>query len=380
MPYLAVSLIRPLRPVLVALIGAWLAGCGPYYSGSGEERAHFDGTRFTNPGVERDVGAFAFLRWQLTADRSPWPDWVDNEVTDVPPARVDGDALRISYVNHATILIQTRGLNILTDPIYSERASPVQFAGPKRVRAPGVAFDDLPRIDAVVISHNHYDHLDLATLERLWDRDAPRILVPLGNDTIIRRAHPVVAAEPMDWGDRISLTDAVSVQLEPVQHWSARTGFDTNRALWGAFIIDTPDGAVYFGGDSGYGEGAAFKATAARHPPIRLALLAIGAYEPRWFMAFSHKNPEEAVRAHCHLGAAYSLGIHWGTFRLSDEAYWRPLEELVAARARYGIAADEFQGFLNGRHWWVPTLDESARAPANPVACAALAQPGPATE
>jgi len=242
-----------------------------------------------------------------------------------------------------------------------------------------VAFDDLPGIDVVVVSHNHYDHLDLATLKRLWDRDAPRIFMPLGNDTILHRAHPEVAAEAMDWGDRVALTDVVALQLEPVQHWSARTGFDANRALWGAFIIDTPEGAVYFGGDAGYGEGAAFKATAARHPRIRLALLAIGAYAPRWFMAFSHMNPEEAVRAHCHLGAGSSLGMHWGTFRLSDEPYWRPLEELMAARTLYGIGADAFQGFLNGHHWWVPALGESGRAPADAQACAPLAWPGPPT-
>lgn len=331
-------------PLLVLI--SLTAGCAGYYDGPPSD--HFDGRRFHNPGAPVERPPFAFLRWQLTREPGPWPDFRPLAATDQPPERVHGGELRVSFVNHATVLLQTRGLNILTDPVWSERVSPLSWAGPRRVQPPGIAFDDLPPIDLVLVSHNHYDHLDLATLARLQRRDRPRVLVPLGNDAILAAHDPPLASEALDWGDRVTVAEGVSVTAEPMRHWSARGLFDRNRALWAAYALRTPEGTVYFVGDSGYGDGELFREAGARHAPIRLALLPIGAYEPRWFMRPVHMTPAEAVRAHADLGAARSLGIHQGTFRLADEAYAAPRRDLAAAREAAALPADCFPAPGNG--------------------------------
>lgn len=348
---------RRARPLLAVAVVA-LAACADYYDGPPSD--HFDGERFFNPGKRSDKGFLDFLHWQLTADRGPWPEAVPRLHRAVPPSRVDGGALRVTFVGHATVLLQTRGLNILTDPVWSARASPVSWAGPERVHEPGIAFEALPPIDAVVVSHNHYDHLDLDTLERLWRRDRPRIVVPLGNDAIIEDRDPDMAVRALDWGERVALSDAVGVALAPLQHWSARGLFDRNEALWGAFVLTTPDGAVYFAGDTGYGEGRHFRRARQRYGSIRLALLPIGAYEPRWFMRYQHMNPDEAVRAHGDLDAERSLAIHFGTFRLADNGYAEPLRDLRAARRSRGVAPTVFRTLRPGELW---VLD----APASPA-------------
>jgi hypothetical protein len=207
-----------------------------YYQGPASD--HFDGERFFNPGgPNEDRGIFDVLRWRLGSSRTPWPDVLPPTVQDKPPVRVDGGRCRVAFVGHASFLVQVSGLNILLDPVWSERASPVSFAGPGRYAPPGIAFDDLPRIDAVLVSHNHYDHLDLATLARLWQRDRPRIIVPLGNDTIIRREDASIAVESGDWGDSFRLNAEVVVHLRPAHHWSARGLDDRRHALWAAFVI-----------------------------------------------------------------------------------------------------------------------------------------------
>jgi len=338
-----------MRSLPLLMMFSLLTGCASYYAGP--PSGHFDGRHFFNPSVSEQRPPFAFLRWQLTRDPGPWPERVPLRAADRPPDRVNGGALRVSFVNHATVLLQTRGLNILTDPVWSQRVSPVDWAGPRRVQPPGVAFEDLPPIDVVLISHNHYDHMDLDTLARLQRRDAPRVLVPLGNDTILAAHTPPLRAEPLDWGDSVRLAEGVTVTAEPMLHWSARGLFDRNEALWAAFAIGTPEGTVYFVGDSGYGDGRLFREAGSRHAPIRLALLPIGAYEPRWFMRPAHMNPAEAVRAHQALGAARSIAIHQGTFRLADEAYAAPRRELARAREAAGVAAACFPAAVNGEHF-----------------------------
>src|SRR5262245_17988344 len=222
-----------------------------YYHGPVSD--HFDGERFVDPNGMRLKRRRDVLRWWLRSDRGRWPAHIPNGFADRPPPRVDGNGWRICYVGHASLLIQTADHNLLIDPIWSERCSPVRFAGPKRVCPPGIAFEALPPIDTVLVSHNHYDHLALPTLKRLAQVHKPRILTPLGNDTIMRAHDSAIRAEAYDWADKVVLGLEVAVTLCPVRHWSARVVRDHNRALWAGFVIDTPAGRIFHVGDSGYG-------------------------------------------------------------------------------------------------------------------------------
>ncbi len=321
-----------------------------YYSGPVSD--HFDGRRFFIPGFEDKRGPWALWKWQFTRKPEAWPKHVIVQ-TSIPPARVEGGALRVTFIGHATVLVQTEGLNILTDPVYAERASPFSFIGPKRVRAPGVDFARLPKIDIVTVSHNHYDHLDLATLKRLWQRDHPRILTPLGNDTIIRTAIPEANIAALDWDQSDMLAPGVALHCLPVQHWSARWGWDKNYALWGSFALTTPHGNVYLAGDMGY-NATLLRQTGEMFGGFRLALLPIGAYAPRWFMAYSHMDPDQAVRSMRDLRAAHAIAIHHGTFQLTDEALDAPIEALHAALKVHGVDAERFGAPAIGAAWQVP--------------------------
>ena len=294
---------------------------------------HFDGRYFFDPDGSPPKSLADVLRWQFAGgrDRQVWPDWVENAHADTPPAKVEGDAVRLSFVGHVSWLIQTAGLNILIDPVWSVRASPFSFAGPKRHNAPGIAFDALPKIDVVLVSHGHYDHLDVATLSRLTARDAPRVITPLGNDVTMKAADKAISAEAFDWGDRVELGNGIAVTLVPTRHWSARGLFDRNKALWTSFVLETPAGKIYIVCDSGYGDGGHFRRVRDAYGPFRLAILPIGAYEPRWFMKDQHMNPEDAVKALADCGAEQALAHHHGTFQLTDEAIDAPVRELGAA-------------------------------------------------
>ena len=340
----------------LGFIGLVLAACATvYYDGPVSD--HFDGREFFNPGkpMTRDMGDF--WKWQRTREQGFWPEWVDNDAEDSPPERVDGTRLRVSFIGHATVLLQTAGVNILTDPTWSERASPFGFAGPKRVNAPGVAFEDLPPIDGVVISHNHYDHMDLETLSRLVDHSNPRVIVPLGNAKTIRRYDSDIRVEEYDWGEPVSLSGDVTIDLEPLQHWSMRGLSDYNKALWAAYVIQTPGGDIYFAGDTGYGNGDYFRATAEKFGGPRLAILPIGAYLPEWFMTYPHMNPRDALKSHDDLGAAYSLAHHFNTFPMADDGYNVALEEFKTQRAAAGVGEDIFRALNPGEVWWVPAVD-----------------------
>jgi len=336
-------------PFLSTASQARAAQGGFYYKGPLSD--HFDGRRFFNPGGERSRSFVDFLHWQLTKRAVPWPEVYPSPFQDTPPPQVGKRDLRISFVGHATFLIQIAGHNILTDPIWSERASPVPFAGPRRYNPPGIPFDRLPRIDTVLISHNHYDHLDLPTLVRLWRRDQPKIVAPLGNDTIIRAHDASIAVTALDWGERVVLAPGLQVFVEPAHHWSARATNDRNHALWASFVVRGGGHAVYFAGDTGLGGGRHFQAIAARHPRLDIALLPIGAYEPRWFMAPHHMNPEDAVRAFGMLNARSALGFHWGTFRLTDEGVDQPRHELTSALRAKGVSAQRFIAMRPGQIW-----------------------------
>ncbi|MBS0640143.1 MAG: MBL fold metallo-hydrolase [Proteobacteria bacterium] len=313
---------------------------------------HFDGERFFNPGGHGPRGIKDLLRWHLGGGKVPWPSALPSPFPpDRPPLRVDGGAIRVSFVGHATFLIQGGGLNIVTDPVWSDRASPLTFLGPKRRNPPGIAFDDLPRIDAVLLSHCHYDHMDLTTLRRLWDRDRPLIVTPLGNDTIIRGRHAAIDVLAADWGDTIPLGGAARTSLLPAHHWSARRFGDRNHALWCAFVIEGLGQSIYFGGDTGFADGRPFRHVVERHGSPDLALLPIGAYEPRWFMSPQHMNPDDAVMAFELLRPKHALGYHWGTFRLTDEGAEQPRDDLATALAARGIAAERFLALHPGQTW-----------------------------
>lgn len=318
----------------------------PYYAGPQSE--HFNGRRFFNPGGRPPSGFGALLRWQFGDRPSRWPATANSPFSGAKPqTRVDD--LCVTMVGHATMLIQTAGMNILTDPLWSDRASPFQFAGPRRVVPPGIAFDDLPPIDLILLSHNHYDHLDLATLQRLHAACAPQIITPLGNDTILRRHIPDIGVSAHDWGDAVS-AGPLSVHLDPCHHWSARSMGDRSMALWASFTLKGPAGTVLFIGDTGFDQGRPYQAVQ-RHGPIRLAILPVGAYEPRWFMAPQHQNPAEAVEGFLTCQAEAAIGHHWGTFQLTNEARETPLEDLAAACAAQGIAPNRFRPLQAGESW-----------------------------
>ena len=315
-----------------------------YYTGPPSD--HFDGTRFFNPGApgtDRSLGEV--LRWKLSGGAATWP-----KVVPVTPARPAPrvDRLRLTMVGHATLLIQAAGLNILTDPVWSTRASPFAFAGPKRVTEPGVAFADLPPIDAVLISHNHYDHLDVATLRQLKAAHDPLFVMPLGNDAIVRAAVPEARIAVGDWYERIALGEHAATTLTLANHWSARGVNDRRMALWAGHWLDTPAGSVWFVGDTGYGDGAIFRDLRARHGAPDVALIPIGAYEPRWFMAAQHVDPADAVRILTEVGAGRAIGIHWGTFQLTDEPRDAPAGELAVALAAAGIDPTRFVAAVPG--------------------------------
>ena len=324
-----------------------------YYGGPASD--HFDGTLFFNPGGQIPGRFGDLLKWKLRNSRPKWPARSPSPFPKARAAdRMDGGGLRLTMVGHSSMLVQMAGLNILTDPVWSERVSPLAFAGPKRVNAPGIAFADLPPIDVVLVSHNHYDHLDLATLARLKKAHDPLVLTPLGNDAIIRTAVPGMRVSVHDWGERVQVGAGAVVHIEPAHHWSARGTRDRRMALWGSFVVETEAGKVYYAGDTGFHQGINYRLMAQRHGGFRLAILPIGAYEPRWFMEPHHQNPGEAVQGMELCNAAFAAGCHWGTFRLTDEPMQEPVEKLAEALDAAGVARERFRALQPGEVWDVP--------------------------
>lgn len=341
-----------------------------YYQGP--VSAHFDGQRFFNAdGSDTEVPAgrrnrILTRRLFGDPDQPAWPERV--AVTPArPEARVSGDRMTVTWVGHATALVQAGGMNILTDPIWSTRAGPFGI-GPGRVAAPGIRFEDLPRIDLVLISHNHYDHMDLATLKRLWERDRPTFVTSLGNDTLLHGVG-IPARCPscqggtvaLDWGGQVRTTGAAGaaarVTVVRTHHWGSRWFVDRNRALWSGFVADTPAGSLFFAGDTGLGDGRwASEARAAAAGPIRLALIPIGAFrfDEGEMGIGSHIGPEGAIRVWRDLGQPFAVPIHWGTFRLSREGYETPPRLLAAMLACAGADSARFHGQPIGRSIAVP--------------------------
>lgn len=309
-----------------------------------ETSDHFDGRRFANPTgpAVPPVSAIPRMLWER---RVPWPSRIGavaGAATQPPP--LDGAAAVLTFVGHATFLIQTAAGNILTDPIYSQRAGPLNLIGPRRVRQPAIAFDDLPPIAMVLLSHNHYDHCDLRTLRQLAARFDPLVVTPLGNARLVRSTG-IRRVEELDWWDEAQGT-TVPITLTPAHHFSARGPFDRNRALWAGFSLVVAGLRIYFAGDTAYVP--FFQDIRRRLGPIDLALLPIGAYEPRWFMHAVHMNPTEAVQAHLDLEARASIGMHYGTFQLTTEGIDEPLRALDAALRARNIPPSQFRALPDG--------------------------------
>lgn len=331
---------------LAGLCMLLLTGCGahanPRYDPA---RPHHTPDGFRNLDPDARIGA-GFWRWQWarrTADLPPPPaashrDW--RVVPDLALLQTPAGNPSVTWIGHATVLVRLGGINVLTDPHFSERASPVGFAGPKRFHPPGVALADLPAIHAVVISHSHYDHLDVDSVRQLHQRSGGSLhfFVPLGLKAWFANLGIDTVTE-LDWWEQGEL-GGVRFTLTPVQHWSARSLFDRNRTLWGGWAIRAHDFNFYFAGDTGYS--ADFRETARRLGPFDLAALPIGAYAPRWFMRAQHVDPAEAVQIHRDLGARQSLGVHWGAFEMADEALDQAPRDLAAARQAAGLAEDAF--------------------------------------
>jgi L-ascorbate metabolism protein UlaG (beta-lactamase superfamily) len=296
---------------------------------------HFDGRRFFNPSGANGQPFWRLPR-MLLEPRTPWPSQMPVEARRPPNS--GPDEVVVTLVGHATVLIQAPGANLLVDPMFSQRASPLPFAGPRRVRAPGVPFDDLPTISLVLLSHNHYDHCDLPTLRLLERRFHPSVVTPVGNGPLLRSANLRHVLE-LDWWETTTAAP-LPVTLTPAQHFSARGPFDRNHALWGGFLIQAGALRIFHAGDSGYGPH--FRQISERLGPIDLALLPIGAYEPRWFMKDIHMDPAEAVQAHLDLVARQSLAIHFGTFQLTLEGIDEPVRQLTVALRERGVPAEHF--------------------------------------
>jgi len=354
--------MRCIRILSVVLL---LAGCAsgseqaqndqPIYETTDREwpvSAHYDGKRFYNTsGADKGAGDISQFLWQNLWNKEKWPKQVENPPADPIVERVT-EGIRATYINHATVLVQVAGLNILTDPVWSKRVSPVTFAGPKRVRDPGIPIEALPEIDLILVSHNHYDHLDTASLKTLRQQQEkePVIVSGLGNAKLLKKQGYPNALE-LDWGEHKQV-GPTTVHFVECQHRSGRGVADQMKTLWGSFVVETPEGAIYFAGDTGYSPH--FKAQGEQYGPFALSLLPIGAYEPRWFMKDIHLNPSEAVQAHLDLSSQQSLGIHFGVFQLTWEAINDPITDLGAALDAQRLPRETFWVLEPGKWAEIP--------------------------
>lgn len=326
--------MKTIRVVIIFLI-AFMQGCS-YYQGPPSD--HFDGTRFFNE--ESDNSFFSHIKWIWEMETVDWPEWVNDTPQSPPVANVKEGELRVTYVNHATVLIQMDGINILTDPIWSEHAGPVSWIGSKRVRFPGIKMEKLPKIDIVMISHDHYDHLDISSLKQIIKNYHPVILTGLG---VKRRLEFVEKGKivELDWWQGYSYSNDSRITFIPSRHNSGRGLFDGNKTLWGGFVIESSAGRVLFFGDTAFG--MFLNEIKRKYDNFRLAILPVGSYEKRWFMKNQHINPDDAVRIHKMIGSQQSMGIHFGTFEEHPEQSIDAHEkDLNIALDRYNVSQSEF--------------------------------------
>lgn len=297
--------------------------------------------RFSNLYKNKDDSSFLeLIKWFFSKKnhKESWNKKIFVDDSLIPePYSSSLHEVQIIYIGHTTFLIQTKNFNILTDPIWLERASPFDFLGPKRIQKPGIKIKNLPKIDLILISHNHYDHLCIKTLDTLNKIHKPKIIMPLKNRQIIERHIKNVDITELDWSQSIDINDKdIKIHLEPAQHWSSRFFFDKNISLWGTFIVETPTYKICFIGDSGY-HPELFKDIAKKHKDILVSLIPIGASKPRKLMKYVHMNQEEAVLTHLDLNSKYSIASHFDVFPLADDKFNEPVIELNKSLKKFNI-------------------------------------------
>lgn len=309
---------------------------------------YFNGRRFHNLEGDRgnDKGFMDLIKWRFSRTRKSWPDFLPEIASPTLLQNLENSEVNVTFINHATELIQLANLNILTDPVFSEHLTPFRWLGPKRVRPMGLAWDQMPVIQVVLISHNHYDHLDLPSLIEIAKRDKPLFIVPLGNAKLLK-ANDIENVIELDWWQSHAVNNNQTITLVPARHWSSRFLFDHCRTLWGGYVIQSHSLKLYFAGDTGLG--SHFEMIYNRFGNMDISFLPIGSYAPRWFMQANHINPEEAVRAHQILHSILSIAMHFGTFQLSDEGIDEPIVDLQAAMKKFDIPTGSFVIPENGK-------------------------------
>jgi N-acyl-phosphatidylethanolamine-hydrolysing phospholipase D len=353
---------RPLTATttLMALVAGLAGGCGatpatPATTPTADQKpAHHTAAGFKNNYPHEEVGA-QFLKWQwerlfLDNTREPdkgWASVIPSVKPELPFLQSNRSQRSVTWLGHASVLLQTGGLNLVTDPMLSERASPVSFAGPKRLIPVAISANDLPPIDVVVISHNHYDHLDLPSVKAINERNAGAtlFLVPLGMKTWFLE-QGINNVRELDWWQHVDVKGK-RIHFVPVQHWSKRTAFDRNQSLWGGYVLEDKDWRFFYAGDTGYSKD--FQDIGERFGSIQLAALPIGAYAPRWFMKAQHLDTEDAVQVMLDVRAQQAVGVHWGTFVLTDESPTEPPRALAASLQKRGIGAARFPTLAHGQ-------------------------------
>ncbi|MEQ8546634.1 MAG: MBL fold metallo-hydrolase [Cyclobacteriaceae bacterium] len=317
---------------LIVVIGYLLSA--PGYLGKKSE--HFDGKKFFTPNGKPGKGGKDLFDWMITRKKGKWTSNYETFQGSKPQSMVHDD-LVVTFINHSTFLIQTDSLNILTDPVWSKRVSPFSFLGPKRMRPAGIRLADLPNIDLVLLSHNHYDHLDIQTLKKLNDQFKPLIITSLGVGKYLKK-QGITTYKELDWWEKASV--GVEVTAVPAQHFSGRGMFDRDKTLWCGFTMKTSTRKLYFAGDSGWGK--FFKEIGAKEGPFDLSFIPIGAFQPLWFMNPIHISPFEAVDVHRAVKSKLSLAMHFGTFPLADDAQGEAESEFHRAVKKRQLPPNEF--------------------------------------
>jgi len=316
-----------------------------YYHGPRSD--HFDGKHFHNLEPSPPKSFYEAIKWKLSSKSLTWPTWIAIPENNKLPA--SHQKTSITSINHASFLIQTKGVNILTDPIWSKRASPLSFLGPRRIKAPGLQLEELPNIDIITISHNHYDHLDMKTIKQLESRFKPIFIAGLG----VCKAYLSAVVDhsrciELDWWGNYEFK-GTKITFVPAKHWSRRKLFDTNKTLWGGFVFSNPHGNIYFVGDTGFGQATEFHQIKDKFKHFSTAIIPIGAYKPEWFMNSMHITPEQAVLIHKIINPNRSIAMEHDVFPMAGEDYEEAPQDLNKAKAKYKIPKNKFITLENGQ-------------------------------